>query len=57
MKNEGNITEREIIEILEADELFTYVGKKINQIRIWITVNRNTLQLIDFEIENTKKGT
>jgi transposase-like protein len=28
IKNKGNITEREIIEILEADELFTYVGKK-----------------------------
>jgi hypothetical protein len=27
-KNKENITEKEIIEILEADELFTFVGKK-----------------------------
>jgi IS1 family transposase len=58
LKNkEKIITDKEIINILEADELFTYIGKKINQVKIWTCVNRNSLKLIDFEVGSADKST
>jgi hypothetical protein len=56
-QNKDKITEKEIIEILEADELFTYIRKKNNGIRIWTAVNRNTLKLIDFAVGSAEVAT
>ena len=35
------------IEILEVDELFSYVKKKVNKIYIWLAVDRNRNKVID----------
>jgi insertion element IS1 protein InsB len=37
-------------DILEADELFTFVHMKVNQIRIWIVQCRRTRQILSFFI-------
>ena len=36
--------------MLEADELFTFVFMKMNEIRIWIAQCRRTLQILSFFI-------
>ena len=35
---------------LEADEMFTYIGMKINQIRVWIVQCYRTRQILSFFI-------
>lgn len=35
---------------LEADEMFTYVGMKINQVRVWIVQCHRTRQILSFFI-------
>jgi hypothetical protein len=32
-------------DVLEVDEVFTYISMKINQIRIWIVQSRKTRQI------------
>jgi insertion element IS1 protein InsB len=36
--------------VLEADELFTFVQVKVQQVRIWIVQSRHTRQLLSFFI-------
>ena len=35
-------------DVIEVDEIFTYIGKKSNQIRIWIAQNKRTKQILTF---------
>lgn len=37
-------------DVLEVDEIFTYISRKINQIRIWIVQSRKTRQIVSFFI-------
>ena len=37
-------------DILEVDELFTFVGRKVNQQRIWLVLVRRTRQILAFFI-------
>jgi IS1 family transposase len=36
--------------VLEVDEVFTFVGVKVKQIRIWIVLRRQTRQIVSFFI-------
>jgi len=36
--------------VLEVDEIFTFVGKKKNEVRIWIVLNRLTRQIVSYFI-------
>jgi hypothetical protein len=42
-------------DILEADELFTFITMKVNQIRIWIVQCRRTRQILSFFISDGSK--
>lgn len=35
---------------MEVDEVFTFIRKKINQVRIWIVICRRTKQILSFYI-------
>ena len=43
-------TKQEKVEILEMDELYTYVKKKERKTRIWTAVNRKKMRITAFEI-------
>ena len=36
--------------VLEVDQVFTFVGLKVKQIRIWIVLSRQTRQIVSFFI-------